>query len=397
VDEIRRRALPLIAPLEPLRRFLVDTGYFGASPPQDVADFAFGNPHDMPLEGFVDAYRRHLEPRREDWFAYTMTDPAAASAIARGLADLTCLDWNVDDVFVTTGDFAALAIVLRMLVDPGDEVIFLSPPWFFYETLIAAAGGRPVKVDLVAPAFDLDPAAVDDAITPRTRAVIVNSPHNPTGRVYSAADFAALADTLEHASRRIGRTIQLISDEPYRRVVFDSRQVPSPSAVYPATFVTYSYGKVLLTPGERIGYVGIPPNHPDREAVREMVPIWQFAMGWAFANATLQRAIPEIERLSIDIGALERRRDRLVGGLRSMSYETTNPEGTFYILVRSPDPDDAAFARRLGEMGVLVLPGSVAGLPGWFRLSVTASDEMVERALPAFETAIVAMSTSSAP
>lgn len=395
MSDIRGRAAALSDPLAPVLRWLDESGYFDAAASPDACDFALGNPHEMPISAFVDAYRHHLEPARADWFAYTMTDPTAAAVIARSLADLTGLDWDPADVFVTNGDFAALAIVLRLLVDPGDEVVFLSPPWFFYETLTAAAGGTPVRVDLQAPTFDLDAAAIEAAITPRTRAVLVNSPQNPTGRVYDRATLIALGKMLERASTRIGRTIQLISDEPYRRVVFDGREVPSPAAFYPSTFVTYSYGKVLLAPGERIGYIAVPPTHPDREAIRDTVPIWQWSMGWAFANATLQRAVGDLEQITLDIPAFQQRRDRLVGALRSMGYETTNPEATFYVMVRSPDPDDVAFAARMREHGVLVLPGSVVQLPGWFRLSLTASDDMVERSLPVFESMLVAAAVAA--
>jgi aspartate aminotransferase len=388
MGDIATRTTAIGAPLLPLVGFLRETGVLDEPSGPETNDFAFGNPHDMPVEAFVEAYHRHLDPQRPDWFAYTRTDPAAAEVVAASLRGITGLDWDPADVFITDGDFAALAIVFRLLLDPGDEVVFMSPPWFFYETLIAAAGGRAVRVDLEPPDFDLPIAAIEAAITARTRAVVVNSPQNPTGRVYGEEELRALGTALENASERIGRTIYLVSDEPYRRVVFDGRTAPSPSAVYPPTFVTYSYGKVLLAPGERIGYIAIPPTFPDREEVRDNVGVWQFAMGWAFASATLQRAIGDLERLSIDMERLQRRRDRLVGAMRDMGYESTLPEGTFYILVRSPDPDDIAFARTLARRDTLVLPGTIASLPGWFRLSVTASDEMVERGLPVFETAL---------
>jgi aspartate aminotransferase len=166
--------------------------------------------------------------------------------------------------------------------------------------------------------------------------------------------------------------------------VFDGRRFHSPAEVYPDTIITYSYGKTLLAPGMRIGYVAIPPSMADREPIREAVFVSQIASGWAFPNALLQHAIEDLERLSIDVGALERRRDRLVPALRELGYRTTMPEGTFYVMVQAPTGDDEAFAARLAELGVLVLPGSVVEVPGWFRLSLTASDEMVEQAIPRF-------------
>jgi aspartate aminotransferase len=158
--------------------------------------------------------------------------------------------------------------------------------------------------------------------------------------------------------------------------------------VYPHTIVVYSYGKTLLTPGMRLGYIAVPPTMPDRDALRQTIFIAQVATGYAFPNADLQHAIEDLERLSIDIGALQRRRDRLVPALREMGYETTTPEGTFYAMARAPMADDEAFAATLAGQGVLVLPGSVVEVPGWFRISLTASDEMVERGLPGFEAAM---------
>jgi len=192
------------------------------------------------------------------------------------------------------------------------------------------------------------------------------------------------------ASRRAGRTIHLVSDEPYNRIVFDGRDFHSPAEVYPGTIVTYSYGKTLLTPGMRIGYVAVPPTAPDREGLRDAMFTSQIASGYAFPNALLQHAIEDLDAMSIDVAALERRRDRVVRELRAMGYETTMPEGTFYVMARAPIDDDESFAARLTDHGVLVLPGSVVELPGWFRISLTASDEMVDAGLPGFRAALQA-------
>jgi len=356
----------------------------------DVANFAVGNPQEMPLQAYVGALSAALQPRDKDWFAYKMSEPKSQAAVARSLTARTGLDWEPEDVFMTNGGFAALAVTFRAILEPDDEVIFLSPPWFFYELLIIAADGVPVRVPLAAPDFDIDPAALEAAITPRTRAVLVNTPHNPTGRVYPETALQDLAAMLRTASARIGRRIFLVSDEPYNRLVFDGRHFHSPAEVYPNTITTYSYGKTLLAPGMRIGYVAVPPTMTDREEIREAVFISQLASGFSFPNALLQHAIDDLERLSIDVVALERRRDRVVGGLRAAGYETTNPEGTFYVMARAPTDDDRAFAARLADHGVLVLPGSVVELPGWFRISLTASDEMVDRGLPRFAAALEA-------
>ncbi len=352
-----------------------------------VANFAFGNPNEMPLPGYVKALHEHLEPHSTDWFAYKLSEPKSQAAVARTLTARTGLAWDPADVAMTNGGFAALAVAFRAIVEPGDEVVFLSPPWFFYEVLILAAGGVPVRVPLAPPSFDLDLAAIEAAITPRTRAVLLNSPHNPSGRVYTLADLEALAHTLRAAAARIGRPIFLVSDEPYNRIIFDGRAFHSPSEVYPDTIITYSYGKTLLAPGMRIGYLTTPPTMTDREALRSKVLVAQIASGFSFPNALLQHAIEDIERLSIDIRALERRRNRMVGALDGMGYEPTTPEGTFYIMAKAPIDDDVAFAELLIEDNVAVLPGTVVEVPGWFRISLTANDAMVEASLPGFERA----------
>jgi aspartate aminotransferase len=217
--------------------------------------------------------------------------------------------------------------------------------------------------------------------------VILNTPHNPSGRVYPMEDLWDLAGTLEAASHRIGRPIYLISDEPYNRIVFDGRTFHSPAETYPHTITTYSYGKTLLAPGMRIGYLTVPPTMPDRVELRDRIMLAQIAAGYAFPNALLQHAIEDLEALSIDVGRLERRRDRLVPALADLGYEPTTPEGTFYVMARAPIDDDMAFAEILLEEDILVLPGRIVELAGWFRISLTASDEMVERSLAGFERA----------
>jgi len=266
--------------------------------------------------------------------------------------------------------------------------VFLSPPWFFYEMLILAAGGEPVRVRLEPPAFDLELQRIAAAIGPRTRMVMLNSPHNPSGRVYRAGDLRALADVLSEASDRIGHPIWILSDEPYNRILFDGRGFDSPSQFYGHTVITYSYGKTLLAPGQRIGYLTVPPTLPERRELRDEIVMQQFATGYAFPNALMQHALADLERLSIDVGSLERRRDRLVPALREMGYEATMPEGTFYTMARSPIPDDVAFTDLLAHNRVLVLPGTIVEVPGWFRISLTASDQMVDDAIPRFAAAI---------
>ena len=346
------------------------------------------------MPAYVDALRANLEPRRRNWFAYQVSDPKARITVARDLAARTGMPWDPEDVAMTNGGFAALAVAMRAVVEPGDEVIFLSPPWFFYEFMILAADADAVRLRLAPPAFEPDLDALAAAITPRTRALIFNTPHNPSGRVYPVDTLSGVARVLTDASARIGHPIYLISDEPYNKILFDGRDFHSPAEVYPNTIVTYSFGKQLLAPGQRVGYLTVPPTMPDRERFRETVFVAQMATGYAFPNALLQHALPDLQPLIIDLAAMERRRDRLVGALREIGYETTMPEGTFYIMARSPMTDDVAFTDILARHKVLVLPGTVVEVPGWFRISLTATDEMVERGIPGFA---AAWSEASAP
>jgi aspartate aminotransferase len=382
-----RRADLLRQAIAPFLSFFTGP-YAELEPDPEVANFAVGNPHEFAMPAYVDAIRRHLEPQNKDWFAYKMSEPNAQRTVARTMSALTGLDWDPNDVHMTNGGFAALAVAFRTLLEPGDEAIFLSPPWFFYEQLILAADAVPVRVRLDMPECNLDLTRIESAITANTRVLVLNSPHNPSGRIIPIDDLSALADMLTSASARIGRPIYLLSDEPYRRIAFDGRDVHSPAEVYPHTVVTYSYGKQLLAPGMRIGYLTYPPTMPDRKRLRDDTFINQLATGYAFPNADLQHSIEDLEPMCVDLGVLERRRARLVGKLRGMGYEATWPEGTFYVMARSPIPDDQAFARMLNAHKVLVLPGTIVETPGWFRISLTASDEMVERGVPGFAAAL---------
>lgn len=374
--------------ISPFMQFFEDPAWASRIDDPAASNFVFGNPHEMPLAEFSSALQRWSTPQNKDWFAYKMSEPGAQEVVAETLRRRFQMPFEPDDVCLTNGAFAAIAVALGAITDPGDEIIYVSPPWFFYEALIVSHHGTPVRVRCDPDTFDLDLSAIEAAITPQTRAIIVNSPNNPTGRIYPPATLRALADLLEAASQRIGHTIFLLSDESYNRIVFDGREFPTPTAYYPDSFLLYTYGKTLLTPGQRIGYIALPPSMARREQMRAAILTSQLVTGWAFPNALLQHALPDLEKLSIDIEHLQAKRDRLVAALGEMGYELSCPEGTFYLLVRSPLADDMAFCRRLAEHSVLVLPGSVYEMPGTFRISLTANDEMISWALPGFAAAL---------
>lgn len=342
----------------------------------------------MPLPSVVDALQRALVPKNEGWFAYKMNEPGARESVAESLRQWRGIPFDKDDILMTTGAFSGLSVCLGALTDPGDEVIFISPPWFFYEALITAVGAVPVRVKIQPDTFDLDLDAIQQAISTRTRAIIINSPNNPTGKIYPDSSLQMLADILKTASERVGHPIYLLSDEAYSRIVYEGRRFPSPVSHYANTILIYTYGKTLLTPGQRVGFLALTPTMAEKSEMRDALFAAQVFTGYAFPNALLQHAIADLDELSIDIEHLQRKRDRLVNALQGMGYALQCPEGTFYLLVRSPIADDWAFSEILASHEIFCLPGTVIEMPGYFRLSLTANDEMIDFALPGFEAAI---------
>jgi len=369
-----------------VRDFYVSSRYARHRNDPDICDFTFGNPHEMPIAGLVSAVRERAVPRDKNWFAYKTSEHEPQAFLAGRVSRELGLAFEPADVALTAGAFAAIMVALHLVLDRGDEVVFSEPAWFCYEPMLLAADLVLRKVRLKGPAFDLDLDAIEAAIGPKTRLVIVNTPHNPTGRIYDRDALEALADLLERASVRFGRRIFLLSDEPYRRLRFDGRDFVSPAAVYPWTLISYSYGKVLLAPGQRLGYLALSPLMPlnDRQALRDVMFSAQMALGWCFPNAVMQYALPELEELSIDRAALARRRDQLTGTLTRAGFDVLQPEGTFYLWSKWPAGDPDLHWNRLADSKVFVMPGSIMGSPGYLRISLTASDRMVERALPVF-------------
>ena len=384
MSAISARMLATNAAFEAVKTFYFNSRYAERRLEPGICDFTLGNPHEMPLEGIVAAIRERAIPHDKNWFAYKTSEEDPKTFIAERLGRELDLAFEPDDIALTAGAFAAIMVAFRLVVDAGDEVIYSEPAWFCYEPMLLAANAVPRKVRLRAPAFDLDLALIEAAIGPKTRLVIVNTPHNPTGRIYSRTSLEALADLLERASTKIGHRIFLLSDEPYRQLRFDGRDFTSPAALYPWTLISYSYGKVLLAPGQRLGYLAISPLMPnvDRHALRSAMFSAQMALGWCFPNAVMQYAVPDLDGLSIDQAALARRRDRLMAALLGAGYSVLAPEGTFYLWSKWKDSDPQRQWNALADRDVFVLPGSLMNATDYFRISLTASDEMVERALP---------------
>jgi aspartate aminotransferase len=383
---VSKRAHLADAAFAAVRDFYMSSRYAEHRDDPEICDFTFGNPHEMPLGGLVSAIRERAVPHNKDWFAYKTSEAAPQAYLAGCVSRELGLAFEPADIALTAGAFAAIMVAFRLVLDAGDEAVFSEPAWFCYEPMLLAADAIPRKVRLTAPRFDLDLAAIEKAIGPRTRLVIVNSPHNPTGRIYGRETLKALAELLERASARFGQRIFLLSDEPYRRLRFDGRDFVSPAALYPWTLISYSYGKVLLAPGQRLGYLALSPLMParDRQALRDVMFSAQMALGWCFPNAVMQYAVEDLENLSIDQPALARRRDRLTATLTAAGFEVLPPEGTFYLWSRWPAGDPERHWTTLADRKVFVLPGSIMNSPAYLRISLTAADAMVERALPAF-------------
>ncbi|MFN2462403.1 MAG: aminotransferase class I/II-fold pyridoxal phosphate-dependent enzyme [Candidatus Dormibacteria bacterium] len=354
----------------------------------DACDFMAGNPQEIAGRPYVETLQKWLEPKSKRWFAYGTNTRPAQEAAAAGLSRELGLDFDPADIFLCRGAHGGLAACLDLVVDPGDEVIYISPPWFFYEAMILSIGAEPVKVHVSPPAWDLDIAAIEAAITDRTAALLINTPHNPTGKIYPPETLAALGEMLERRNAGRPRPIYVISDEAYSRILFPGATMHSPASHYAHSLLVHTYSKQALAPGQRLGYIALPPGLPDREALR--IPLFATALGSSNAtpDAVMVYALPEIEQMSVDLAALARRRDWMCSALEEMGYELTVPDSTFYVLPKVPGGDEQGFVARLARDGVLVLPGRACDLPGYFRISLTATDDMVERSLPVFQAAI---------
>lgn len=372
----------------PIGKFFAEATYLSRRTEPDSLDFTLGYSHEMPHPGFVEALKRWSVPQNQGWYSYKGNILESQLTVSRTLQDKRGLSILPEDISMTNGTMVGLAICLRMLAGEGDEVILLSPPWFGYKSLVYLTGAVPVSVPVDTNTFDLDLQAIAAAITERTRAIIVNSPHNPTGKIFSATALQGLAEILTEASERYGKPIYLISDEAFSSVVFDNRSCPSPTQFYPFSFLVYGYSKSLMAPGQRIGYIALPPTMPNREEIRKIISTLQgSAFGWCYPSVLMQYALEDLEQL-INTEHLQKKRDLMVKALRDMGYKLRTPDGTLFLLVRSPWQDDCAFAELLANYNVFVLPGTPQEIPGYFRVSLTANEEMISRALPQFQAAM---------
>ncbi|GAB4222077.1 MAG: pyridoxal phosphate-dependent aminotransferase [Acidobacteriota bacterium] len=348
-----------------------------------VFDFSLGNPEIEPPEALLATVRRLLdeaEPRRHAYMP-NAGFPDVRERIAARLAAESGLPFDAGHVIMTVGAGGALNTLFKAILDPGDEVIVLAPYFVEYGFYIENHGGRMVLVD-TDDAFRPDIERIEAAITERTRAIVVNSPNNPTGVLYDERDYARL----DELAARDGREILVVSDEPYRALVFDGVVAPVVPRHVRHAVVCTSWSKSLAIPGERIGYIAISPRVPDAAALAGACTFTHRILGFVNAPALWQRVVAEVGELTIDIGPYQDKRDLLCDELEAIGYELVRPRGAFYVFPRTPI-DDLEFIGLLQQEGILAVPGRGFGRANHMRLSLTVPRETIERAIPGFEAA----------
>ena len=357
--------------------------------PENVYDFSLGNPNLAPPPRFREVLRELVATDRDDSHAYMPNTgyPSACAAVAGFVGREQGVALEGSDVILTCGAAGALNIAFKALLDPGDEVLTPVPCFVEYGFYADNHGGVlrtvPSRAD-----FQLDLEAMRAAIGPRTKIVLINSPNNPTGAVYGAESLKALGELLREKQRELNRTIYLISDEPYRKVVYDGIQVPSLFASYPESVLATSYSKDISIPGERIGFVAVNPQAAHRKKLIAGMALANRILGFVNAPALMQRAIERLQGEHADIEAYRRKRELLCDGLAAMGYRFVKPAGTFYLFPQSPIPDDVEFVQALKAERVLVVPGSGFHGPGHFRIAFCVEDSVIRNAMGGFERAM---------
>ena len=352
----------------------------------NVFDFTLGNPYGDPPGPLADELARLAADPPPGLHRYMPNAgfPEVRRAVADSLARSTGLPFSGDHIVMSVGAAGAINVALRALLSPGDEVVVLAPYFVEYLFYIRNAGGVPVVVDTDA-RFQLDVAALGRALTPRTRAILLNTPNNPTGAVYPPEALDALERALAAAEGRSGAPVYVISDEPYRKVVFRGVEFVQPVTRIRNTVVAYSHSKDLNLPGERIGYLAVSPRAADAGEVAEACVFCNRVLGFVNAPAFFQLAVAKFQDLPADVSVYQANRDVLLAALGRAGIEVVPPGGAFYLFPKSPLPDEMAFVAAAREEGILVVPGSGFGRSGHFRLAYCVSPEMVERSVPAWE------------
>ena len=352
-----------------------------------VFDFTLGNPSVEPPAAFQRELRRLLEKPDLGMHRYMNNAGYAETraAVAAHLAETSGVPVQAGQVVMTCGAGGALNVALKTILNPGEEVIILAPWFVEYKFYVDNHGGTTTEVWTDRETFQPDIAAIEAAITGNTRAVIINSPNNPTGAVYPAATLEALGRMLDRKQAELGRTLFVISDEPYARLAFDGISVPPVFKYVRNAILVTSHSKDLALPGERIGYLAANPAMDDVNLFMEGAIFCNRVLGFVNAPALMQRLVAGLQRESVDIGEYQAKRDLLYQHLTSLGFDMVKPGGGFYLFPRSPLADDVEFVRQAQKRNILLVPGSGFGAPGFFRIAYCVDMGIIERSLPAWE------------
>ena len=353
-----------------------------------VFDLSLGNPVVEPPPEFHQELRRLAENPIKGMHRYMPNAgyPETREAVAASLRTETGLPFSIADIIMTCGAAGGLNVVLKTILNPGDEVVLFAPYFVEYVYYTDNHGGVPV----VAPTddgFQPDLEALEGLITPRTRAVLINSPNNPSGAVYTADRIKGLGQLLSNKAAQYGTEIFLISDEPYRRIIYDGITYPQVFPYHEASLVVTSHAKDLALPGERIGYIAVNPAYEGRSELMDGLTFCNRILGFVNAPAFMQHAVRAIQGVSVDVGDYQRKRDSLYRQLTEMGYSVFKPQGAFYMFPRSPIEDEVAFVDELQRHNVLVVPGRGFGSPGHFRISYCVEERVLEGAMEGFRKA----------
>ena len=354
---------------------------------ENVFDFSLGNPS-VPAPARVNEEAiRILTENPDAIHCYTSAqgDLAARQRLADSLNRRFGANYTADRFYITVGAAASLCCVFNGLTCPGDEFIVFAPYFPEYKVFIEGAGASMVLIPPDEPDFQIPFDRFEAAITPNTKGVVVNSPNNPSGVVYSEATLKKLAGILEAKSAEYGHPIYLISDEPYREIVFEGFTVPWLPHIYRDTIVCYSFSKSLSLPGERLGYILVPKEVTDSDQVYAAAAGAGRSMGYVNAPSLFQQVTSLCCDLTSDLSVYAENCRLLTQALTEMGYEVPTPGGAFYLFPKTPEPDDLAFSERAKEFDLLLVPGSSFGAPGHFRLAYCVQTDMIRRALPRFK------------
>lgn len=353
---------------------------------ENVLDFSIGNPSVVPPAAVNECIKKLIETQADTIHGYTAApgDLDVRTKLATSMTKRFGMEYQARDFYLTPGAAGALSTAIRALTCPNDEFILLAPFFSEYTVFVESNGGKAV---VVAPNWDtLEPdlALLEQAITPNTKAILVNSPNNPSGVIYSPATLTAMADILNKKSAEYGHAIYIISDEPYRELLFKGFTNPWIPAFYKDTIVCYSYSKSLSLPGERIGYVLAGATVSHHEELLCAISAAGRCLGYVNAPSLFQHVVAECDGMTADLSVYQTNRDLLYNGLTSLGFTCVEPGGTFYMFVKCPNGDSYEFCESAKAHDLLVVPTDDFACPGWFRIAFCTTTEQVERSLPLF-------------